>query len=146
MPQQGAQDKTEKPTPKRRQKARERGQVAKSQEINSVAVLMTGLGALYLMGGYLYSSLSNFMRHMMLGLDTMTFDHDKFHDFMVFVITTFLKTAAPVWLLIFVAAVLVNVAQVGFLLAPSGSNRTSERSMPSRGSRSFSPCAFWWIF
>ena len=137
MAQQGAQDKTEKPTPKRRQKARERGQVAKSQEINSVAVLMTGLGALYLMGGYLYSSLGNFMRHMMTGLDTIIFNHDRFHDFMLFVITVFLKTAAPVWLLIFVAAVLINVAQVGFMLAPKRLKPDFGKINPIKGIKKF---------
>ena len=44
-------EKTEQATPKRREEAREKGQVAKSQEISSLAVLMTGTAALY----YLFS-------------------------------------------------------------------------------------------
>ncbi|MEW6042259.1 MAG: EscU/YscU/HrcU family type III secretion system export apparatus switch protein, partial [Elusimicrobiota bacterium] len=37
------EEKTEQPTPKRRQEAREKGQVAKSQEVNSVFILLAGL-------------------------------------------------------------------------------------------------------
>ena len=52
--------KPKKPPQGGRDKAREQGQVAKSQEINSVAVLLAGMGALYLMGGYMYDQLSSF--------------------------------------------------------------------------------------
>jgi flagellar biosynthesis protein FlhB len=41
-----AAEKTEKPTAKRRTEARQRGQVAKSQDLNGAAVLMAGLLAL----------------------------------------------------------------------------------------------------
>src|SRR5947209_3242592 len=42
----GAAEKTEKPTAKRRTEARQRGQVAKSQDINGAAVLFAALFAL----------------------------------------------------------------------------------------------------
>jgi flagellar biosynthetic protein FlhB len=42
----GAAEKTEKPTAKRRGEARQRGQVAKSQDLNGAAVLMAALFAL----------------------------------------------------------------------------------------------------
>ena len=36
-------ERTEAPTPKRRREAREKGNVAKSTEVNSVLVLLTGI-------------------------------------------------------------------------------------------------------
>ena len=42
----GGGDKTERPTPKRRDKARREGRVARSVEVNSTAVLLATLGAL----------------------------------------------------------------------------------------------------
>ncbi len=137
MPQQGAQDKTEKPTPRRREKARERGQVAKSQEINSVAVLLAGLGALYLLGGYLYTNLSSFMRHIMLGINSPSFNQAQFQDFVNFVINTFLVTAVPVWLSIFMVAILINIAQVGFLLAPKRLKPDFSKINPIKGVKKF---------
>ncbi len=41
-----AQERTEEATPRRRQKSRERGQVARSQEVNTALVLLVGIGLL----------------------------------------------------------------------------------------------------
>lgn len=45
------QEKTEQPTARRRQKAREEGQVARSAELSAVAVMLAGAGALAASGG-----------------------------------------------------------------------------------------------
>ena len=133
MPQEGAQDKTEKPTPKRRRKTREQGQVAKSQELNSVAVLLAGLGALYFMGGMLYANLSDFMRHVLGSLDGAHFNHDMFHDFSGTVWSHFMDTVLPIWAVVFAAALLVNLAQVGFMLAPKRLKPDFKRLNPLKG-------------
>ena len=39
----GAQDKTEKATPKKREEARKKGQVAKSADLNGAMVMLAGL-------------------------------------------------------------------------------------------------------
>jgi flagellar biosynthesis protein FlhB len=44
MAEASAQERTEKATPKRRQEARKKGQVAQSREIPSVMILMTAFG------------------------------------------------------------------------------------------------------
>ncbi len=44
------QERTEEPTPRRLEKARQEGQIARSMEVSSVAVLLTALGALSWMG------------------------------------------------------------------------------------------------
>ena len=41
--QQAAQDKTEQATPKRQEDAKDKGNVAKSQDLNSVALLFAGI-------------------------------------------------------------------------------------------------------
>ena len=58
MPEESFQEKTEKATPRKREKAREEGQVAKSIEVSSVLVLLTGVGALYLFAGFFYKARS----------------------------------------------------------------------------------------
>jgi len=52
---QGFAEKTEKPTPKKRQDARKKGEVAKSRELPAVAVLMAGIVALAASGPYMSS-------------------------------------------------------------------------------------------
>ena len=47
----GGGDKTEAPTPRRRQEARERGQVPRSQDLTAAIILLTGLTLLNMLGG-----------------------------------------------------------------------------------------------
>jgi flagellar biosynthetic protein FlhB len=54
-------ERTEKATPKRRSEARKKGQVAKSREVTSVMVLLSGLLALFLLGSYYYGHFSTLM-------------------------------------------------------------------------------------
>ncbi len=56
-----AQDRTEEATPRRRQRARERGQVARSQEINTAIVLLVGLVMLRVWGEGLLDGLGSTM-------------------------------------------------------------------------------------
>lgn len=115
----GAQDKSEKPTPKRRSQAREKGQVSKSQELSGVMVLMAGLVGFLLFGAYIYNQIMGFMRFMLSGVAQTTITRDgvlgMFTDWSVF----FFSTIAPILLFVVLAAVIINVIQVGFLWAPT---------------------------
>ena len=53
MAEESFQEKTEQATPKRREDARKKGQVVRSAELSSVAILMMGLLALWGLGGYM---------------------------------------------------------------------------------------------
>jgi flagellar biosynthetic protein FlhB len=53
----GGGDKTEKATPKRRDEARKKGQVAKSQDLNGAFVLIGGLIALSIWGPHVVETL-----------------------------------------------------------------------------------------
>jgi flagellar biosynthesis protein FlhB len=56
------QERTEQPTAKRREQARERGQVPRSADLNAAAVLLMGAGAIQLLGGYGGGQLHALMR------------------------------------------------------------------------------------
>src|SRR6476659_7746086 len=47
------QERTESATPKRREEARRKGQIARSRELNSTSVMLAGSGALLAFGPYL---------------------------------------------------------------------------------------------
>ena len=68
MPEDSLQEKTEQATPKKRQKAREEGQVAKSIEISSVVVLLAGVVLLSFTGPFFGKQIIEMMRV------TFTFD------------------------------------------------------------------------
>src|SRR3954447_10388871 len=58
----GGGEKTEKATPKRRQEARKKGQVAKSPDLNGAVVLLVSLFALSIWGPHIWEELGASMR------------------------------------------------------------------------------------
>ncbi|MFA5679119.1 MAG: flagellar biosynthesis protein FlhB [Pseudomonas sp.] len=60
------QEKTEAATPRRLEKAREEGQVARSRELTTFLLLATGVATLWSMGGVLYSQLGLVMEKAFL--------------------------------------------------------------------------------
>ena len=58
----GGGEKTEKATPKRREEARKKGQVAKSPDLNGAVVLLAGLFALSIWGPHIWEQIGTSMR------------------------------------------------------------------------------------
>ena len=56
-----SQEKTEQATPKRQEDAREKGQVSRSRELNTMAILVAGSTSLYVLGGDIIKSLQHIM-------------------------------------------------------------------------------------
>lgn len=56
------QERTEQPTAKRLEKAREEGQVPRSHELNTAAVLLVGAGSLHFLGGSIAATLFDIMK------------------------------------------------------------------------------------
>ena len=63
-------EKTEAPSGKRLQQAREEGQIMRSRELGTFLLLATGLAGLWLSGGDLYRDLTGILRHSM-GFDPL---------------------------------------------------------------------------
>lgn len=57
------QDKTEDPTEKRKKDSREKGEIARSKELNTFATMIAGAGALLIYGGGLALDLLEMMKH-----------------------------------------------------------------------------------
>ncbi len=111
------QEKTEQATPKKRSEARKKGQVAKSREIPSVAVLLAGLSTLYLFGAYMYSHIKSFMQDTFSMIAAPYLSLSGFLAFGNIVIERFIVMILPVMIAVFVTAILSNVLQVGWLLS-----------------------------
>ena len=108
----GSQNKTEKPTPKRRRELREKGQVARSREIPSVAIIILGATALYFSASSLYQQ-SYTLLHLLLGDSNMFVDTGQLnHRLFIKVITISFSMIAPVAFAVFFAAIFSNYVQV----------------------------------
>ena len=114
-----AQEKTEKPTARKRAKSREKGQVPKSQELSGVMVLMAGLISFLLFGGFIYTQISGFLTYMLGHVAQLEITQQNvasmFVDWAFFLFTV----VAPIFLFVVLAAIVFNLMQVGFLWAPT---------------------------
>ena len=58
-----SQEKTEQPTPKKLREARQQGQVPRSRELNSMAIMIAGAAGLMLLGSFMIGELMQMMNH-----------------------------------------------------------------------------------
>lgn len=120
MAEENFQEKTEKATPKKRSKAREEGQVAKSQEIPSVTIIFVGMFGLLLFGGGIYTNVLGVMRDSFLAVGTPDLEMDMARSLVIAdkAIKVFGVTVLPLMASVFMAALLSNFMQVGFFISP----------------------------
>lgn len=117
MADESSEDKTEQATPKKRRDAREKGEVAKSRELPSVAVLLAGLLTFSLFGVYMYAGI----KEMMIKTFKLPFHNSlsvtEFIRFSEQMIQSFLLIMMPMAGMIVLAAVAANILQVGFMIS-----------------------------
>lgn len=113
-----AEEKTEKATPKRRRDAREKGQVLKSMEINSVLVLLAVFGAIDFMFSDLLEACENVYKAFLkfdLPLDFL-FTYNELRNLWIQITLMFFKLIGPVLAISMIAGLVANYGQVGFLI------------------------------
>ena len=128
-----AQERTEQPTPRRREEAREKGNVAKSAELNSVVVLFTGIISLKLtMAAYGYR-MGDFLIAIYQDASTidLTAETIPYLGFMTLKVFAFLTL--PVMLSIMVAGAVINFVQVGPLLSSKALKPDFKKMSPLNG-------------
>lgn len=115
MPQDVDREKTEAPTPKRRKEARDKGQVAKSPEVHSAAVLSAAFGAFFFTGVWMYGKLADMMRWSFGS--SLNLDLDISSTYMVLSKMMWLSfwILSPLVLTIAAAGIASNLIQTGFL-------------------------------
>jgi flagellar biosynthetic protein FlhB len=109
----GAGEKTEKATPKRKQKARQDGQVAKSQDLNSAIVLIVGFTLLFVMGSFMYMELTNILIGKLSKLNVDEITMEGIIPFFIAHIITVAKLLAPLLFGLMFFGVISNLSQVG---------------------------------
>ena len=109
-------DKTEPPTPKRLRDARKKGQVAKSKEVASTAVIVTALFFLWTASDFYLHELEALLDPP-IWLESVPFE-TGFDTMVKKAIEIGLLMILPLVCLAMLAGVIGNLAQVGVLLAP----------------------------
>lgn len=106
--------RTEKATPRRKQEAREKGQVARSIEVNSVLVLLTAITIFRYAGPYMVSSINDMAAYSFKNMNT-TFGMENVTTMAVFYLWQIFKIIAPVLGAVLIAGLLINYLQVGVM-------------------------------
>lgn len=115
-------EKTEDPTSKRKSDARKKGQVGKSQEINSAVIILVAFVALKVLGTFIFEQISQYMVFNFSNMqDVLTIE--KVMSIFLGMVVLLAKTALPIMMTILVFAVVANLYQVGL-------NFTTEPIMP----------------
>lgn len=147
MAEKSFEDKTEKATPKKRQEARKKGEVAKSRELPSVAVLLASLIALTIFGSYMHTHIKTIMG---LAFSLPILNDLNVPDLMAFareMVFLFILTLCPLLVAVVVAAILSNIMQVGFMLSGESIKPKMSKLDPIKGfGRLFSKQSFMELF
>ena len=147
MAEESFEEKTEQPTPKKRRELKERGEVAKSSELPSVAVLLSALIALSFFGSYMYSHVQMIMKEA-FSLPTMNdLNISEFMKYAQDLISRFIMLLVPVFAAIFITAILSNIMQVGFIMSGKSIKPKFSKIDPTKGfGRMFSKHALMELF
>lgn len=111
------QEKSEQPTGKKLSDARNKGQAAKSLEINSLAVFGSGLTLIYLTKGFIGEKFREFSVDTFGKLDSLSIDKSLLQMYMIKWAIFFFTLAAPVLIVVALVSFISNVSQIGFKFA-----------------------------
>ena len=135
MPEGDFQEKTEKATPKRRSEARQKGQVARSREVSSVAVLGVALILFYFAGAWLIDQLGREVSTSIGGIATRARQDADMASWALQAGWGYLRLILPIMGAVALAAILVNLLQVGFLFSAEPVMPKLSRIDPLKGAQ-----------
>nr|WP_275983856.1 flagellar biosynthesis protein FlhB [Paenibacillus hamazuiensis] len=132
-----AGEKTEPATPKKRQDARQKGQVAKSMELPAAFILFFSFLGFYMFGGYMKQQIVHMFRSIFN--DYLNWDITAGNTEVLFYQLTMqtLIILAPIFILTVVIAVLGNYLQFGFLMTTDPLIPKFEKLNPIEGAKKF---------
>ena len=133
MAQETAQEKTEQPTPKRLKESRDKGQVARSRDLNTMTVLIAAAGGFFLLGDGLIQGLLDIMRdQFQLGRNTV-FDTNALMLALRQAITDGLIALLPFIALMLVASLAAPLALGGWAFSAKAFAFKTEKLNPVEG-------------
>ncbi len=128
-------ERTERATGKRRAEARKKGQVARSREISSVAVLLGALSVLYILSTHLLNRLSSVMVQTFQKIGTFSLSPENTLAFGGEVLWGCFQILAPIFLAVLAMGILSNYLQVGTLFTLEVLQPKLSRVDPTQGVR-----------
>lgn len=126
-------EKTEQPTPRRIEQAREEGQVPQSRELSTFFVLIAGVVSLWLMGGWVSRRITDTLRHGFSFERAAVFDTRLMLETFDTIFTEVLMTMLPLFGVLMVAALAAPITLGGFVFSTKVLAVKAERMNPLKG-------------
>ncbi|WP_223544332.1 flagellar biosynthesis protein FlhB [Pseudomonas sp. A-B-19] len=127
------QDKTEDPTEKRKQDSREKGEVARSKELNTLAIMLVGASALLIFGGALAQDMMELMRINFSLPREVILDQRYMATYLMRSGQIALWSIQPVMITLVLAAIIGPISLGGWLFAASSMAPKFSRLNPGPG-------------
>lgn len=108
------QEKTEEATGKRISETREKGNVPKSQEINSLAIFASGILILILTQNQIANVISALAKKVFGHMNEFELRPDMLQPYMFSAFVVFIKVLAPFFVILIIVGLTTNIAQFGF--------------------------------
>ncbi len=118
MPEVNGQEKTEQATPKKLADSRKEGQVAKSQELNSLAIFATGLFILFSSKTFIGNRFKELSVYIFGSLGQLDLTVQLLRVYFMKAVMFFALTMAPLLLGLVLISLIAGYGQVGFKLTP----------------------------
>lgn len=126
-------EKTEDPSPRRLEQAREEGQVPQSRELSTFLVTVTGAATLLLMGNWMAGRVMGIVRDGFAFERSAAFDPALMLDVLNRMLSGALLTLAPLFFALLVAAVAAPILLGGLVFAPKVLGFNFGRMNPIQG-------------
>lgn len=140
-------EKSQDPTPKRLEKAREDGDTVRSRELNTMAILLAGSSALLMFGGYMSQVLASIMGHNFVLDRSQVFDTSAMLRHLDVSMFAGLRSMLPVFGVLLVAAILGPIGLGGWNMTFKAVMPKASRMNPMSGlKRMFGPKALMELF
>jgi len=133
MPEETGQEKTEQATQRRREETRKRGQVARSTEVNSAVLLLVGFSALLVFRRHILTGLEEIIAGMFRLSATFIVSPLSAQNLIYSMMVRFFAILMPVFLMVAVAGILVNLFQIGFLFTGEPLRPKLDKINPAEG-------------
>jgi flagellar biosynthetic protein FlhB len=118
-------------------KAREEGNVARSQDLSVAWSLTAALGAFWFLGRGMFDQMQVVTEHYLGNLSRFELDQDGFYVFALDVVSRLAWAVAPFAVTLLIAGLTINLMQVGLLVAPRALAPKTSRLNPILGFKRF---------
>lgn len=135
MAEETGQEKTEQPTDRRRQETRKKGRVTRSLEINSVFILLASFCILLIFGKYFLTQLRQIMAGFFTLSSSYNFTLPNTRNLFINMMWRYFSILMPVFILVAIVGIAVNIMQVGFLFTGEPLKPKLEKINPLAGAK-----------